>query len=287
MTELLELGRCLSLQVVLRKIDEIYERHFRPDVIYHASASGKDSRANSKNLNGYSECEDIDVENIVKRVLSAGLQSHALNDLYGYLNKTIRNQIVEVLRRRGIAFRKGKCGTCRYLSESRPKICQLEGSISNESSSEIPNRFFGKERKWDDPSCIGHLHRTVSFKPIEGHKDQADTGFGSVLSEQARSDGSWRGETEAKLDMAHLFGMLQDCYEGAETAKQKEIYALILEDLTYIYEKLKGGWSFEESRSSLLDLKTSSQEKRDNYAKKLRRNLHRVEECLGPKKMSE
>jgi hypothetical protein len=87
--------------------------------------------------------------------------------------------------------------------------------------------------------------------------------------------------------MAHLLGMLQDCHEEADTAKQKEIYALILEDLTYMYEKLKHGWSIEESRSSLLDLKTSNQKKRANYAKMLRRNLQRVEECLGPKKMSD
>jgi hypothetical protein len=302
MKELYDLGRCFSLQVVMRKIDQIFHKSFGSGLVYQKSTldtsiddghfeheaprflSGMIRPDDSKSGQGYRECEDVDVERIIRGVLNAKLQGHKLTDLYGYLNKTIRSQISESLRARGIPLRKGKCGTCKYFPDSRPRICQLEELLDNEvSSAELtPNPFFGIERKWDDPSCPGYQNRKAPFKPIGDQKD------GNRATDKSIKDGEdEHRKTEARLDMYHLFSMLKDCYEQAETAKQKEIYAVISEDIGFIYEKLRDGCSFEEGRSSLLDFKISSQKQRGNYSKMLRRNLKRVEECLDQKKMSE
>ncbi|GKT09121.1 hypothetical protein DSTSK_24260 [Desulforhabdus sp. TSK] len=107
--------------------------------------------------------EDIDLRSLVQRLkrpveLRNGCN---LSVWAAYIRKAVDNEMLGVLRRRGVILRHESCRACAHISLSRPFTCTLdviepmEGDIRGERA----NPYYGMERKRRDPVCAGYSAR--------------------------------------------------------------------------------------------------------------------------------
>jgi len=73
------------------------------------------------------EAEDFDFEAVISRLQMQDIHMENLAVWYAYVNKTIYLEIKKTLGQRGLIPEKRNCGSCKYLSRSRPYICDKTG----------------------------------------------------------------------------------------------------------------------------------------------------------------
>ena len=97
------------------------------------------------------EAEDFDFEGVVRRLQQQHFQTENLAAWYRYVEKTVYLEIKKRLIQRGLVPEKKNCGSCCFLSESRPYFC---------SKTE-------QTRKKTDPPCKEYGPRLAYFHSLD------------------------------------------------------------------------------------------------------------------------
>lgn len=78
-------------------------------------------------------------------------QGFELYVLQGYINRAAYCGVIEMLQREH-PFTKRVCGACRYLSLTRPPLCQRVMLVNN-TAGEYPNPYYDQPRNLTDRAC--------------------------------------------------------------------------------------------------------------------------------------
>ncbi len=73
------------------------------------------------------EAEDFDFEGVIRRLQQQDIPLENLTVWRKYVNKTVYLEIKKALSKRGLVPEKKNCGSCKYLSPSKPYICTKTG----------------------------------------------------------------------------------------------------------------------------------------------------------------
>jgi hypothetical protein len=97
---------------------------------------------------------------ILERLKSKRLtQGHKIYVLKGYINKAVYCSVIEMLQREEPLVKR-QCGSCRYLSQSKPHICQ-RATIFTSEKGEVANPYYESKRKLTERAC------KKGFEPVE------------------------------------------------------------------------------------------------------------------------
>ncbi len=109
------------------------------------------------------EAEDFDFQGVIRRLQKQKVDVENLAAWYKYVNKTVYLEIKKTLIQRGLIPEKRNCGSCKYLSESKPYVCIKTG----------------KAGKKTDPPCKAYSLNIAYFMSIDeesssgnGHNQQ-------------------------------------------------------------------------------------------------------------------
>jgi hypothetical protein len=213
-----------------------------------------------------------------KGLLQRRLSENNIVVLYEYVNKSLYAYTKRILRMRRLITDRRRCGSCKHLPPSSPRICQLREIHG------LENSRFGLLRLAHESVCEG-------YEPLRTFFDQADTVGCTADREDGMNDGThqvvaepWDEKCFAQLDVHSILNLMMKCRNNAPMSKRREIETRRLEDVNFLYGCLLREKSLEEAKTLLLNQKAGTPKEREAVRRRLDRDLEAVGSCLSQPK---
>jgi hypothetical protein len=187
---------------------------------------------------------------ILKRLQGKRLKNgYNLPVLKGYINRAAYTEVIQFIKKEGLVAKNRLCGSCAYLSELKPYVCQRETIevIVDGGRQPKSNPFYMKERKKTD-KCLEGFQARVSWEKnldVEGHHE-------SEIPDTLQDAGGIEQSTN-RMEIEDIKKLLKARATESRHTNTKKIFKRQYSVFVSIYHYIHEGYSIREAMELIAD----------------------------------